>query len=159
MRTQQKGDRNENAELMAQLTCELARTCANKENYFASKYDLTPAEFRCLRLFKQNPTISIKQIAIHMNLTPGRITHILTSLEAKQYVIRKVDQKDKRNVIVHLTESSKPFLKIVNDNHIKLHQDILGRLPADKREFILESMQDVIQALKTWTDTTKNNEK
>jgi DNA-binding MarR family transcriptional regulator len=143
------------AELMSRLTCELGRTCTNKEHFFAAKYDLTPAEFRCLRLFKNRSSLSIKRIAIQMNLTPGRITHILTSLEAKEYIIRKVDQKDKRNIIVHLTESSQPFLKIVNENHIKLHEEILESIPVDKREFMLESMQDLIKALKTWTDNTK----
>ena len=144
-----------NAEIMANLTCELARTCTGKEHFFAAKYDLTPAEFKCLRLFRESPSIAIKSIAIQMKLTPGRITHILTSLEAKKYVERKIDQKDKRNVIVHLTESSKPFLKTVNDNHIKLHEEILQKLPADKREFILESMQELINALKTWSDNSR----
>jgi len=155
MEIRTKNDNNSMAELMAHLTCELARTCTNKEHFFAAKYDLTPAEFRCLRLFRENPSIAIKSIAIQMNLTPGRITHILTSLEEKKYIERKVDQKDKRNVIVHLTESSKPFLKVVNENHIKLHEDILKKLPEDKREFILESMQDVIKALKTWSDNSR----
>ncbi len=156
MNIQPNFNNHSEAELMSHLTCELARTCKSKENFFASKYDLTPAEFRCLRLFKESPSVSIKQIALQMNLTPGRITHILTSLEAKNYVIRKVNQKDKRNVVVHLTESSRPFLKTVNDNHIKLHEEILGKLPNDKRTFILESMQEVITALKNWTDTEKN---
>ena len=31
--------------------------------------------------------MSIKRIAIQMNLTPGRITHILTSLEAKKWYL------------------------------------------------------------------------
>ena len=145
------------AELMSRLTCELGRTCTNKEHFFAIKYDLTPAEFRCLRLFKDRSSMAIKRIAIQMNLTPGRITHILTSLEAKNYIIRKVDQKDKRNIIVHLTESSKPFLKIVNENHIKLHEDILSNISEEKREFILESMEELIKALKTWTDNTKKD--
>lgn len=143
------------AEIMSRLTCELGKTCTNKEHFFAAKYDLTPAEFRCLRLFKNRPSMSIKRIAIQMNLTPGRITHILTSLEAKNYIIRKVDDKDKRNVIVHLTESSKPFLKVVNENHIKLHENILGNIAPEKREFMLESMEELIKSLKTWTDNTK----
>lgn len=150
-----KSDLDSPAELMSRLTCELGSTCTNKEHFFAAKYDLTPAEFRCLRLFKNRPSMSIKRISIQMNLTPGRITHILTSLEEKKYIIRKVDQKDKRNVIVHLTESSYPFLKVVNENHIKLHENILSNIQEDKREFILESMQELIKALKTWTDNTK----
>ncbi len=155
MNIQTKAELESPAELMSRLTCEMGRTCTNKEHFFAAKYDLTPAEFRCLRLFKNRPSMSIKRIAIQMNLTPGRITHILTSLEAKNYIIRKVDQKDKRNIIVHLTESSKPFLKIVNENHIKLHEDILSNIVEDKRIFILESMAELIKALKTWTDNTK----
>ena len=155
MQIRQKNNDFSTAELMANLTCELARTCTNKEHFFAAKYDLTPAEFRCLRLFRESPSIPIKTIAIQMKLTPGRITHILTSLEAKKYIERKIDQKDKRNVIVHLTESSKPFLKLVNDNHIKLHEEILQKLPADKREFIIESMQELIKALKTWSDNSR----
>ena len=156
MQIRQKNNKKSNAELMANLTCELSRTCINKEHFFASKFNLTPAEFRCLRLFRESSTVPIKQIAIQMNLTPGRITHILTSLEAKKYIERKVDQKDKRNVIVHLTESSKPFLSDVNQNHIQLHEEILLKLPEDKIEFILESMQDVIKALKTWSDNSRN---
>jgi len=155
MNIRPKNDMDSPAELMSHLTCELGRTCTNKEHFFAAKYDLTPAEFRCLRLFKERPSMSIKRIAIQMNLTPGRITHILTSLEEKNYIVRKVDQKDKRNIIVHLTESSKPFLKIVNENHVKLHEDILSNIAEDKREFMLESMQELIKALKTWTDNSK----
>ena len=86
MQIRQNNNKKSNAELMANLTCELARTCTNKEHFFASKFNLTPAEFRCLRLFRESSTVPIKQIAIQMNLTPGRITHILTSLEAKKYI-------------------------------------------------------------------------
>lgn len=157
MNIEQKDSMNSAAELMARLTCDLGRTCSNKEHFFAAKYDLTPAEFRCLRLFREKPSMSIKRIAIQMNLTPGRITHILTSLEAKKYIKRKVDQKDKRNIIVHLTESSIPFLKVVNENHIKLHENILNNISEDKREFILESMEELIKSLKTWTDNNKKN--
>ncbi|PIQ08973.1 MAG: hypothetical protein COW71_08830 [Ignavibacteriales bacterium CG18_big_fil_WC_8_21_14_2_50_31_20] len=152
-----KDDIDSSAELMSRLTCDLGKTCLNKEHFFAAKYNLTPAEFRCLRLFKNKSSMSIKRIAVQMNLTPGRITHILTSLEAKKYIERKIDQKDKRNIIVHLTNSSIPFLKQVNENHIKLHENILNNLPEDKREFIIESMEELIKALKTWTDNSKRN--
>jgi DNA-binding MarR family transcriptional regulator len=155
MNIKSKNEIDSPAELMSRLTCELGRTCTNKEHFFAAKYDLTPAEFRCLRLFKNRPSMSIKRIAIQMNLTPGRITHILTSLEAKKYIVRKVDEKDKRNIIVHLTESSQPFLQTVNENHIKLHEEILASIPEDKREFMLDSMEELIKALKTWTDNTR----
>ncbi len=147
-----KRDIDTPAEIMSQLTCELGRVCTKKQQYFAEIFNLTPAEFRCLRLFRERTSLSIKRIAIHMDLTPGRITHILTSLEKKGYIKRKVDQKDKRNIIVHLTKSSRPFLKVVNENHIKLHEGILKKIPKDKRDIIIESMESLIKVLSTWSE-------
>jgi DNA-binding MarR family transcriptional regulator len=141
------------SEKMADLTCELAQTCNEKENYFASTFNLTPAEFKCLRLFTKHDSQSIKIISNNMKLTPGRITHILTSLEEKDLIVRQLDPLDRRNVIVSLTENSKPFIKNLNKNHIKLHSEILEKIDPDKREFVVDAMNDVIKALKKWSDS------
>ncbi len=143
------------SEEMAELTSELARTCNEKENSFAAMFNLTPAEFKCLRLFTNKSFISIKELSQLMKLTPGRITHILTSLEGKSFVIRKVDQRDKRNIIVHLTNNSTPFIKNLNENHIKIHKEILAKIDPDKRELVLSAIADVINALKSWSDEHK----
>lgn len=139
------------AESMAELTCELAKTCNDKENYFASLFNLTPAEFKCLRLFTKTNSLTIKTISILMNLTPGRITHILTSLEKKKFIKRKTDPYDKRNVIVTLTTNSEPFLKNLNANHIKLHEEILSDINEEKQDDMINSMKSLIYALKTWS--------
>ncbi|MBU1096139.1 MAG: hypothetical protein CVV23_00690 [Ignavibacteriae bacterium HGW-Ignavibacteriae-2] len=149
MHTDHKQDKL--AEAMADLTCELARTCNEKENYFASLFNLTPAEFKCLKLFSKTNSITIKTISVLMKLTPGRITHILTSLEKKKFIKRKTDHYDKRNVIVSLTSNSEPFLKNLNCSHIKLHQEILENISAEKREEIIYAMQQVVDALRTWS--------
>lgn len=141
------------SEKMADLTCELAQTCNEKENYFASTFNLTPAEFKCLRLFTKNDSLSIKIISNLMKLTPGRITHILTSLEEKNLIERELDPLDRRNVIVSITSSSKPFIKNLNENHVKLHTEILNKIDPDKREFVIEAMNDVIKALKKWSES------
>lgn len=137
---------------MADLTCELAKTCNDKEVYFSSLFNLTPAEFKCLRLFTKTDSLSIKHIASAMGLTAGRITHILTSLEEKKFVKRKVDENDKRNVIVYLTPNSQPFLKNLNHSHIKLHEDILSKISEDKQELVLDALREVIKALRRWSD-------
>ncbi len=141
------------AETMADLTCELARTCNEKENYFASLFNLTPAEFKCLRLFTKKSTLSIKDISHKMKITPGRITHILTSLENKKFVKRHIDPVDKRNVKVSLTQKSTPFIKNLNDSHIQLHQDILDKIDPAKHEMVLGAISEVITALHKWSDS------
>jgi DNA-binding MarR family transcriptional regulator len=139
------------AEEMARITCELAKTCTQKENYFASLFNLTPAEFKCLRLFTNKKILSIKEITYQLQITPGRITHILTSLESKKFITRKIDPTDKRNVMVNLTSKSEPFIRNLNETHIKLHEEILEKIDPEKREIIIDAMKEVIVALNLWS--------
>ena len=152
MKTKSKFSIAELAEKMSYLTCELARTCNEKENHFASMFNLTPAEFKCLRLFKDSKTLTIKDITKKVALTPGRITHILTSLEAKKFVVRRIDEADKRNVIVDLTPKSAPFIQNLNASHVKLHDEIIRKIKPDMRETVLISMEKVIDALNNWNE-------
>lgn len=140
---------------MADLTCEISRTCNEKENYFASLFNLTPAEFKCLRLFTNKNALPIKEIGYRLNISPGRITHILTSLEEKNFITRKADQTDKRNVLVYLTSKSEPFIKNLNEQHVKMHDDILSKIDPAKRETVIKAMRDVIDALEAWSKTLK----
>ncbi len=142
----------EMAKAMADLTCELAKTCHEKEKYFASLFNLTIAEFKCLHLFTNKSSLSIKEISLEMNLTPGRITHILTSLEAKKLIERKVDPEDRRNVIVYLTNKSKPFLKNLDESHIRVHLDLIRSIDPTKRDIIINSMFELLRAIKAWRD-------
>lgn len=141
------------AKEMADLTCDLSKTCQEKEKYFASLFNLTPAEFRCLSLFNKQHARSIKEIALEMHLTPGRITHILTSLEEKKLIERKVDPRDKRNVIVHLTPQSKPFLNNIYENHVLIHQEILEKIDEEKRKIIIQALRETLIALKSWKES------
>lgn len=139
------------AEEMARITCELAKICTQKENYFASLFNLTPAEFKCLRLFTNKKVLSIKEITYQLQITPGRITHILTSLESKKFITRKIDTTDKRNVLVNLTTKSEPFIRNLNESHIKLHEEIIEKIEPEKREIIIDAMKEVIVALNLWS--------
>ena len=138
------------AKEMAQLSCELGRTCNAKESYFASLFNLSPAEFKCLRLFEEKKVLAIKELTAGMRITPGRVTHILTTLEEKKLITRKTDPEDKRNVIIYLTPKSEPFIKNLTESHIKIHEDILERIDEDKRETVIAAMNDLITALKDW---------
>lgn len=141
------------AEMMADLTFELSKACHEKEHYFASMYDLTTAEFRALRLFRHTDTISVKELCREMKLTPGRITHILTSLEEKDLITREVDRSDRRSINVILTSKSIPFIKKINEGHKKLHLEILSGIESDKRESIICAMNELVKAIQSWSES------
>ncbi|KAB2908039.1 MAG: MarR family transcriptional regulator [Ignavibacteriales bacterium] len=138
------------AKKFAELTCTLSRECTRKEEYFARCYNLTPAELRLLMLFGDKQSLSIKELSQILELTPGRITHILTSLEEKKLVQRKQSGVDKRSFNVFLTGQSRPYINRINNGHIFVHQEIFDRLDENTRENVIAVMQSLIEAMQHW---------
>jgi len=140
------------AEKLAQLTFLLARACEIKEQYFIKLYDLSNAEFRCMRFLNCSCDYSVKELAGLMKLTPGRITQIITSLEDKGYVTREIDKSDRRNIKVKLTVSAIPYIRNVIDKHVELHEKVLQKITAEKRESVLTAMEELLESLNSWSN-------
>ncbi len=136
---------------LAELSCLIAQTCNEKENYFASQFGITPTEFKCLRLFVISDNLPIKEIASHLPITAGRITHILTSLEKKGFITREADPNDRRNIIVSLTAKAGPLISELDKSHLQLHIDILKNLPKEKRNNLIGAIKELIEILKPYT--------
>ncbi|MBZ0199184.1 MAG: MarR family transcriptional regulator, partial [Ignavibacteriaceae bacterium] len=88
---------------LADLTFKLLANCQEKEDRLAEQYGLTQAEFRCLRLFGKTETLNNKTIAERMNLSPSRLTRIIDGLVTKNYMLREIEPKDRRNMRVSLS--------------------------------------------------------
>lgn len=139
------------AKSMAELTCKLSRACSKKETSFAALFQLTPTELRCLRMFAKKSTVSIKEMIDELEISAGRVTHILTSLEKKKYITRRIDEFDKRNHLVDSTPQSKKFIQLLTTKHIELHQNILDNLSEENRKVITDVMIELIDALEEWS--------
>lgn len=139
-------------EPVAELICELTRNCNIKEEYFASSFNLSPTEVRFLKLFAVSPTYSIKELRDRLKLTPGRITHILTSLEAKKLISRTLDPKDKRVIIVNLMPKAAPLISNLQQNYHELHNRILQNVKEEEMEKILSSLKILVDVFKKWVN-------
>jgi DNA-binding MarR family transcriptional regulator len=138
------------AEITAELLCDLTRMCNIKEEYFASSFNLSPGEFRYLKLFAFRSSYTIKELCDLLNLTPGRITHLTASLEIKKLVIRKTNPEDKRNVTIFLTQKSKGFIKNVYKSHINFHKGILKHIDDKEKEVLNKSLNIIVESFKKW---------
>ena len=137
---------------VAELICELTRNCNIKEEYFASSFNLAPTEVRLLKLFVLSPNYTIKELRELLNLTPGRITHILTSLEAKKLISRNSDPKDKRAILVSLLPKANPLITNLNKNYHELHNRILRNVKEDEMNNILSSLEILVDVFKEWVE-------
>lgn len=138
-------------EKLAGLICELTRCCSQKEEFFAASFNLSPTEVRLLMLFSFESTYSIKQLREQLSLTPGRITHIVDSLEKKKLVERFKDENDKRNYFVRTMPKANIFIQNMKDNYIQLHQNLLSNVNQEELSKIFSSMEILVDTFKQWT--------
>jgi len=139
-------------ESLAELVCELTRYCALKEEYFAASFNLSPTEVRFLKLFAFQDVYTIKELREKLGLTPGRITHILDSLEAKKLISRLQDEKDKRNIIVKLLPKSLPLISNLSENYNKLHEEILEDVNDEELKQIYSSVEILVDVFRKWNE-------
>lgn len=137
-------------ETLAELVCELTRNCGLKEDYFASSFNLSPAQVRILKLFTHTNSYTIKELCEILKLSNGRITQIITTLEKKKLVIRKPDKADKRNITVTLLPGSKLYITNMMKNYKELHKIILASVGEKKKEEIIDSLEILVSAIQKW---------
>lgn len=137
-------------ESTAELLCDLTRMCTIKEEHFASGYNLTPGEFRLLKLFVFKDPYTVKELCEMMNLTPGRITHLVDSLRKKNLIIKKTDFQDKRNIKLHLSQKSKDYVKNVYESHIRFHKNLLNEIDDKDKNDLIKSLTLLVNSFKQW---------
>lgn len=137
---------------LAELICDLTRNCNIKEDYFAASFNLSPTEVRFLKLFAFESSISVKEIKQKLGVSPGRITHILQSLEKKKLVKKIPDEQDKRNMIVTILPKASPLIQNLLKNYNNLHNDILRNVHQEEIANIYSSLKILVDVFKKWVN-------
>ncbi len=89
--------------------------------YIDNEYSLTHTENMILFIIKnlsKNNKISLSVIRDKIKLAPSTITPVITSLENKELIERKIDENDRRNIYIYLSDKGKKFTQKV-DRKIK----------------------------------------
>ena len=141
---------NKNAEMLANLTFNLLARCQEKESRLAEKHNLFEAEFRCLRLMSSEENQNNKEIAEKMNLSPSRITRIMDGLVKKGYMVREIDNTDRRNMILSLSKKGKNLTTRLNNAFIEIHQEILNEIDEKQHDSLIIAMGNLDKAIENW---------
>lgn len=139
-------------EPIAEMICELTRNCSIKEEYFAASFNLSPTEVKFLKLFAVKPQYTIKELRDILKLTPGRITHILTSLQDKNLISRNLDANDKRVILVSIMPKASPLIANLHQNYKELHLRILQNVDEKELDKISSSLKILNEVFKKWVN-------
>ncbi len=141
---------NKTADRLADLTYSLLARCQEKEAWLAEVHGLFLAEFKCLRLFGTNENLNNKEIANRMNLSPSRLTRIIDGLVRRGYMLREINQKDRRNMSVFLSRRGKILTNKLNKAFVGIHYEILQDIDVSQHESLIGAMEHLSFAIEKW---------
>ncbi len=67
-------------------------------------YNITPKQALVLEYLHRHSKLSVNELASKMKLTPGAISQLIAKLEQQQYIVRTINPKSRREIIVTLGE-------------------------------------------------------
>jgi DNA-binding MarR family transcriptional regulator len=118
-------------------------TVQNKE--IGARYDLTVPQVECLRQLFLNAPTNIGQLADLVGLSQPALTGILDRLEGKDLVRRERSERDRRIILVSLTDRGQ---RLVCGMPGRIN-DRLNRRLADLPEHERRAMENALKRLRT----------
>lgn len=111
----------ENEELVYELLEKFSNLKRTNFSYMFTKDDLSHNERMVLFIIhnlNKDDKISLSIIRDKMKLAPSTITPIISSLEKRGFIERKIDESDRRNIYICLSNIGRRFTEKV-DNELK----------------------------------------
>jgi DNA-binding MarR family transcriptional regulator len=143
---------------ITQLICELTRICSNKEHKFAESFNLSPTELKMMKLFANSSTYTVKELRVKLDLTSGRVTHIVTSLEFKKLLSRVINENDKRNIIIKLMPKAQVFLENLYKSYTDMHIEILKSIDMEQFNNMKCSLSTLVKLFLEWEEKQNINQ-
>ena len=140
------------AERLADLTLGLVGCCQMKQEEIAERAHLSLSEFKCLRAFRRDTEMSVKDIAQRMNLTSSRLTRIIDGLVKKRYVTRHIDPHDRRIINVRLTKQGEIVARKVTNDCTHVYEQVLGILSPKDHDRIVNAVNELADVMQIRTE-------
>lgn len=123
--------------------CKISSLINMRREATLAEFGLTSGRFHLLMLLKrQEPVhaLSPSELAKRTGVTRGTMTQFIDAIEKDGFVRRVEDPKDRRGMLVQLTEAGEARLKDVLPTHIKRMANYTLVLDADERDMMIHIM-------------------
>jgi len=139
---------------LGNLTFQLLVCCHEKETKLAAQFGLTSSEFRTLRVFQGDKVLHVKELIDRVGLSGSRLTRILDGLEKKGFLRRDLDSRDRRSIVVTLTEKGATISQRLEARFGQIHQEILADVPEEMHEPLMNGLGKMLLSLNQWLRRT-----
>lgn len=103
-----------------------------KMNKALTEYDITLSQFILLNFVNDHTDdLSSAQLSRRFNMTPQSMNEVVTTLQRKELIEKKVDADNKRVLRISLTEKGKETLVLCNEMIDGVEKELFGVLSDD----------------------------
>jgi DNA-binding MarR family transcriptional regulator len=114
-------------------------------------FQLGPAERLCLSFLTSGPQTS-GAIARATRLTPAAVTSLIDRLEARNFVRRQPDPRDRRKVMVEAAEATFTLIKRAYEPMATEGAAALGKRSVEELRFLTEVIEEVLEIQNRMTE-------
>jgi DNA-binding MarR family transcriptional regulator len=115
--------------------------CQERVLFQSQKFNLTPAELRCILLFKDEKYLTVKGIAQKLEVAKSRVTKIMEGLLHKKLVQCIDDPEDGRVKLLSLTPAGQKKTDEIDSFIKEIHHQLVVNLKTGDRKPVLHSLE------------------
>jgi DNA-binding MarR family transcriptional regulator len=82
----------------------VARRLRETSQETLAPWEVTPAQFRALRVLRRHGTLRLSELSEHLRIAARSATEVIDALESRQLVARQPDPDDRRAILAELTD-------------------------------------------------------
>ena len=111
------------------------------------EYGLSPQQWRVLRVLMEHDEIDAKELAQLSYLQKPSLSRILTNLDARELLNRKIDSQDQRRSLISIKDKGKELFNTVspyNERRYDHIEEVIGERKLDQLYSLLDEMIEKI---------------
>jgi DNA-binding MarR family transcriptional regulator len=93
----------------------VARQLREASHESLAPWDITPAQFRALRVLRRHGVQRLSELSDHLRIAARSTTEVVDALESRGLVQRRPDPGDRRATLVELTEHGTAVLDAIRE--------------------------------------------
>ena len=113
----------------------------------ATDYRITAPQLVALNVIAEGNPLSTSEIARRMHLSPSTVVGILDRLETKEVIVRQRSTKDRRLVLVELTDAGRQLIADAPSPLQGRLTEALATLPDAEQEVIAAALEKVVSLM------------
>ncbi len=108
--------------------------------------DITPLQFSIMWILKQHPGLDQITLAKTVALDRATCSNIVTRIDTKGYVARKINPENRRAKLVYLTSKGKKLLARAEGPMDFVQKKLLDPLNAEEKKVFLKCLQKLVDS-------------